>query len=607
MIVTKRIVLAFVVVLVGAAVCAQGTANSPQSQSSPPTRSSLDRRPDGGAKTLVVVAHGLLGRTATQPLVDLVKQQYPQADILTFDYGISLFSNTNPYLLTSTIEEAIDVAETRYAYDHIILVGHSAGAIFLRKALVWAAGHAEDRPGGPPPVPQTWSTKVDRFVSIAGINRGWTLSPKPQFMKLHTWAEAYIAERVARLTGTGQLVLSFERGAPYIADLRVQWMEYVRQGQGGNALPSAPPMVVQLLGTIDDLVAASDSKDLGISADTCFITVQNTNHADIVGDISSAPGATDEEQDRYSKIKSALTGPREGLGCDQTTTDTKPDISRIVFAMHGIRDYGDWTHTLANRVKKDEGPNGQVVVLPDNYDRFPMVPFLLYWDRQRNVRWFMDQYTEAVAEYPKATFDFVGHSYGTYLLASAMQHYKTPRVRNVYFAGSVVPQKYDWATLIQERRVSRIVNVVATEDWVVAWFPRLFEQIAETFNVADRTGVFDLGAAGFRGFRQGVDAADDIRNIEYISGQHGTGVEMDKSEKLDALANYVERSNPAELDSFRQERHVNGVIDFLSNICWLVWIAILGVAVGIGYVVKRFGTGWLTTYIVLLVALLFTA
>ena len=92
----------------------------------------------------------------------------------------------------------------------------------------------------------------------------------------------------------------------------------------------------------------------------------------------------------------------------------------------------------------------------------------------------MDSYTEELAHYPSATtFDFIGHSNGTYILASALQRYRTLKVNDVYFAGSVVPQKYKWTDLVAAKRVGRVVNVVATNDWVVAIFPRLFEQIAE--------------------------------------------------------------------------------------------------------------------------------
>jgi hypothetical protein len=71
---------------------------------------------------------------------------------------------------------------------------------------------------------------------------------------------------------------------------------------------------------------------------------------------------------------------------------------------------------------------------------FPLLPFITYRDRQKNVRRFMDEYTENLARFPKAeTIDFIGHSNGTYILASALQRYVTMRVRRVYFGGQCEP------------------------------------------------------------------------------------------------------------------------------------------------------------------------
>jgi hypothetical protein len=110
-----------------------------------------------------------------------------------------------------------------------------------------------------------------------------------------------------------------------------------------------------------------------------------------------------------------------------------------------------------------------------------MLPFLLYWDRQQHVRWFMDQYTQARAKYPNLEIvDFVGHSNGTYVLASALQQYSVLNVRNACFAGSMVPVHYDWVRRISENQVTgKIENICADFDWVVAIFPQFFQQVSD--------------------------------------------------------------------------------------------------------------------------------
>ena len=100
-----------------------------------------------------------------------------------------------------------------------------------------------------------------------------------------------------------------------------------------------------------------------------------------------------------------------------------------------------------------------------------MLPFILPWVRQEKVEWLMDEYVGAKARYPNASFSYVGHSNGTYLLARALRDYPAVRFRNVLFAGSVVRRDYRWDQAIRAGQVICVVNMVATSDWVVAIFP----------------------------------------------------------------------------------------------------------------------------------------
>jgi hypothetical protein len=126
-----------------------------------------------------------------------------------------------------------------------------------------------------------------------------------------------------------------------------------------------------------------------------------------------------------------------------------------------------------------------------------MASFLFRPDRQKFVRWFMDQYTETLARYPNAkTIDFFGHSNGTYLLASALQEYESMKIRRIVFAGSVVRRDYDWSCVFGRGQVVALRNYVATGDLVVALFPRFFEP-----KVMRWLGN-DVGSGGFNGFQQ---------------------------------------------------------------------------------------------------------
>jgi pimeloyl-ACP methyl ester carboxylesterase len=205
-----------------------------------------------------------------------------------------------------------------------------------------------------------------------------------------------------------------------------------------------------------------------------------------------------------------------------TALQTDPNIKQLIFVMHGIRDESTWPAEVKRSIERQIGDRAATIkIIPPLYRRFTMLPFLLYWDRQYNVRWFMDQYTQAKAMYPNLeTMDFIGHSNGTYILASALQQYPVLKVRNVFFAGSVVPVHYNWAKPISEGRVTgRVWNICADGDWVVAIFPQLFQQISDWLKIEDpQPGLLDIGSAGFHGFRVAVGTTEKVFNLKYISG-----------------------------------------------------------------------------------------
>jgi len=195
---------------------------------------------------------------------------------------------------------------------------------------------------------------------------------------------------------------------------------------------------------------------------------------------------------------------------------------------------------------------------------------------------------------------------GTYIRGSALQRFKTLKVRNVYFAGSVVPQRYPWPGFIAAGRVARVINVVATRDWVVAWFPRLFEQFAEWSHATPTRGVLDIGAAGFRGFRLGTDPGGCVLNLEFAPGPHSTGVDMDNPTKLSALTTYVVNDDAQALESLRTAQRVNRTISFFSNISWSVWIVLIALLAGGGVLASHLGGLWIVAYCVAILALLYS-
>ena len=91
------------------------------------------------------------------------------------------------------------------------------------------------------------------------------------------------------------------------------------------------------------------------------------------------------------------------------------------FIKHGIRDMADGARRCGWTGESGEGD-------PRCHRKIPIFLDAVlpgHWDRQGQVRRFVDEYAQALAEFPNATkVSFVGHSFRTYILA-APEH--TPR------------------------------------------------------------------------------------------------------------------------------------------------------------------------------------
>jgi pimeloyl-ACP methyl ester carboxylesterase len=542
----------------------------------------------GKGKELVVLVHGLSGRDAIQPTVELAAETFPDADLLTIAYDARPLSNADVYAIANLLETEIHDAHQVADYEAIVLLGHSMGAMLVRKALIWANGIEEDRESAKGA--RDWATKVERVVSLAGINRGWSIEPKPDRMAIWKYVGIWFGETVARLTGTGQMLLSMQRGAPFVADSRVQWIRYARQiaSDGGDA---KLPQVIHLLGDRDDIVSREDSQDLSVAKDTVFVTLADTDHASIAEAVRGAEGTGAKK--RREAIMHALLGDLTKLSPDVVPAASEDSrVRHIIYVMHGIRDYGSWTDNVRRAIEARVKNDPSIAVINKKYGYFPMLRFLLYWDRHKNVRRLMDEYTENLAQFPEARrFNFAGHSNGTYLLASAMQHYRSMAVGRVLFAGSVVPKHYQWKPLLDSGRVQEVVNIVADGDWVVAIFPKLFEQVADWLSVQPRSGVLDLGSAGFRGFEAASDPLGRVRNLKFVHGGHGAGVDVSSPTKLAAIVDYLVAGKLDRMQVFEDSNDWVGWVDVASNISWLIWIGlavIILAMVSLAFMLHRF-------------------
>ncbi|GJH14738.1 alpha/beta fold hydrolase [Caballeronia novacaledonica] len=520
---------------------------------------------------LVVIIHGMGGRAERmEPVANVVRNAWKEQGkseprIIVPRLNFSMISFDDPCEIAHRLSEYIENEyETLSKVGNVFIIGYSFGSLVARKAYVYACGDCdtEGLEASRYNAPQKWAKRVERIVLLAGMNRGWHLSAHVAPHRLLQWGLGVAIGNIIMALTMGKkvpLVFRVHRGAPFLTMLRLQWMSMRRNQPGGSS-----PMIIQLLGSIDDIVSPEDNIDLVAGRDFYYLDVPHSGHRSVIEIDESDVG-----QERARVLTYALTMDASRLSqssilpSDHGVPVIDETIKDVVFVIHGIRDEGYWTQKIARRVislarlreqqreKQVDSGAGQpppgapcfVKTETSSYGYFAMLPFLLPNVRRKRVEWLMDRYAENKATYPNAQFSYVGHSHGTYMLARALESYPCVRFKHVAFAGSVVRTEYDWDTLIRAKRVRGVLNFVASADWVVATFPRTFQIL----------GWQDLGSAGHDGFAQAklkpppdncaepASAAQEphreaLREDHYVKGTHGAAL---KEEYWDVIAQFI--------------------------------------------------------------------
>lgn len=513
----------------------------------------------GRSNSLVVLLHA---PTSCPEQLSDVKQaiatKQPDADLLVPRLPLQITSNVDPVELSIAIVRAIDRAEDEHhkrlgrGYAEIILIGHCVGALIARKVYVFASGENKEAPFQAKFGKCFWASKVTRIILIAGLNRGWSIEPnlvRPMSLFYR------FCEMGARLLNKGQLWLSCRRGASFITELRIQWLSMLRHN-------TEPPLTIQLLGTCDDMVTQDDDIDLETGKHFVYLDIPHSGHKNLI-DFKGETGAI-----RQAIFLQALAEPIDQLKRDnelQIAPEHTPDesVNNVVFVVHGIRDHGFWTTRVARKIQRVSKDTGQkYITITSSYGYFPMWPFIFsYFKRQKNVCWLMDQYTMALAKYPNAKFSFVGHSNGTYLLASALKNYPSCRFDRVVFSGSVIRTTFPWDKMIATGRITEIRNFAASSDWVVAVFPGVYEQL----------GISDLGRSGSDGFESYLPVDQHM----WLDGSHNAGI---KEDNWQSIAEFIVKGSSAPVQELKPAP--SWMIRLLSAgalVCWLLLVfAVLG-------------------------------
>lgn len=491
-------------------------------------------RKRGNSKELIVVLHAYMSSPKKlASLIAVIEESFPDGDIFAPRLSAGWGSLRSPDSIVKSLILEIDKiwldrknqTGLYCEYDKILFVGHSLGALLARQIYVEASGtdicrnsgHQETKP---------WGKKIERIILLAGMNRGWQISHHLSLVNTVFWSiGVFLGFLLKVISRKEPLIFSIRKGAPFITQLRIGWISMrnrAKQTDSGGAL------TIQLLGTVDNMVSPDDNIDLISGHDFVYLDVPQSGHKNIVDMSDSSKGYCIDPNNtaltvgelRKRVFLSALKSSKHQLEEESVLPSDIPlqskneNVTDVVFVIHGIRDKGFWTHKIARNIlklAKLEGYKDTVIATEtSSYGYFPILSFLLPSKRRVKVEWLMDQYAESMALYPNAEFSFVGHSNGTYLLAKSLKEYPFCKFKNVVFAGSVVRTNYGWEERAKKGQIKKILNYVATTDWVVAYFPKAIELMR----------LQDLGSAGHDGFAENAN----INQITYIKGFHGAAL-----------------------------------------------------------------------------------
>ena len=198
-----------------------------------------------------------------------------------------------------------------------------------------------------------------RLILIAPIDRGWEVTHHLRLAEKITWS---LGNLVMRLLAAGSWVLDclrgrtpaplwlgeLRRGAPFMIWMRLTWLKLKQR----KDWPKQAIEVFQLLGSVDEIVSWRDMVDTTVGDDFLYFEVPYSDHIGIIDYDDPVHGAQ-----RRAVLKTALATRAVAAAStysvvpwDTDPVPPEPEVERVVFVLHGIRDEGHWTQKIASRI-----------------------------------------------------------------------------------------------------------------------------------------------------------------------------------------------------------------------------------------------------------------
>jgi pimeloyl-ACP methyl ester carboxylesterase len=139
--------------------------------------------------------------------------------------------------------------------------------------------------------------------------------------------------------------------------------------------------------------------------------------------------------------------------------------NRVLVSIHGVETEGKWQEKIDPSF---EGID-DFAYRKYKYGKFDFWNAALQSRRDEEVERFAALYDDLKKENCK-NISVIAHSFGTYIVGAALLRFNTIHLNALILCGSILATDFDWSALVRDRRVKRILNEKAGDDWVVTKF-----------------------------------------------------------------------------------------------------------------------------------------
>lgn len=428
---------------------------------------------------LVVLVPDRTGREeSVQPLREFLAKQHQlqNAHFLVCEFSMSWgWSKVDLSSVCSDVGARIHnyYATNQNAISNIVLCGYSLGAMLARRVFLDASGF-----GVPADQKQLWASLVDRIVLVGAVCRGFHYSRLPWPHRTLLWIAAGL--------GLAKPLRSAFAGEPWASNVRLDWISFWQTSE-------KRPRVVNVRGSLDDIVFREDAVDIEKDPRAAYIEVAGDTHDSII-----MPSPMNETL--------LLQAFLADLPHREPPFNLPKD--RVYVLLHGMRSSKFFMAELEDHLRRLDPKSD---VFRPSYGYISLFAFLSRTYRKGAVSKFTDQMIQKIAANPGARFCFAGHSNGTVIFGESMRRAPRMRFERAYFGGSALPRSFDLNVLVERRQLDIVRSDHCSKDWATGILARAIENRSSCLPF-----LRGIGSAGYDGF----DRAGSWLTEPWFDGDH---------------------------------------------------------------------------------------